>query len=66
MQEKKKGKQGGLNYAKLMTQIQSKKFYYDTQTVRAELNYKALGFGNDKDVKTSILETMQHIQKTKN
>lgn len=65
LKDKKEGKEGGLNYAKLMTQIQSKKFYYDTTQMRKELNYESLGFGKDKDVKTSILETMESINKTK-
>lgn len=60
--EKKHGKEGGLNYAKLMTDIQSKNMYYSDETinkVKQELGYKELGFDNSLDVKLGIETTMQ-------
>lgn len=60
--EKKEGKQGGLNYAKLMTDIQSKNLYYSDELinkVKTELGYKELGFDNSVDVKEGIRTTMQ-------
>lgn len=60
--EAKHGKQGGLNYAKLMTDIQSKNLYYSDELinkVKSELGYKELGYDNSIDVESGIMTTMQ-------
>lgn len=59
--EKKHGKQGGLNYAKLMTQIQSKNFFFGdiVKDVRKELGYDVLGFNGGGTVRDGIIQTMR-------
>ena len=60
--EKKHGKEGGLNYAKLMTDIQSKDLYYSDELiarVKEQLDYAGLGFTEKLDVVKGIQETMQ-------
>jgi len=60
--EKKHGKEGGLDYAKLMTDIQSKDLYYPEELVlkvKEQLDYKGLGYDKDDDVVEGIKTTMQ-------
>ena len=60
--EKKHGKQGGLNYAKLMPDIQARDLYYSDEVIanmKEELGYKELGYDNSVDVKSGIETTMQ-------
>ena len=62
LKEKKHGKQGGLNYAKLMTDIQSRDLFYSDEVIakmKKDLGYKELGFDNSVDVKSGIQTTMQ-------
>jgi hypothetical protein len=54
-----KGFESGLNYGKLMTQIQNKKFYLDGNIAKQQLNYADLGFSGGKDVVLSIEETIK-------
>ena len=56
---KKQGKESGLNAAKLMTQIQNKKFYINPEPIKEELKFTELGFTGGRDVKESIAETMK-------
>jgi len=60
--EKKYGKEGGLNYAKLMPDIQARKMFYSDEVIakmKLDLGYRALGFDNSLDVKSGIITTMQ-------
>lgn len=59
--EKRHGKEGGLNYAKLMTQIQSKDFYFGdiVANTRKELGYDVLGFTGGGKVHDGIIQTMR-------
>jgi len=59
--EKKHGREGGLHYAKLMTDIQSRDLYYSPELiaqVKKELGYAELGY-NGMDVVEGIRATMQ-------
>lgn len=56
---KKEGKEAGLNHAKLMYQIQSKKFYLDPKKTQEDLSFSKLGFDGGKDIKDSIYETIK-------
>lgn len=55
----KQGKENGLNAAKLMTQIQNKKFYVNAQELQHQLHYADLGFTGGKNVRESIAHTMR-------
>lgn len=60
--EKKHGKEGGLNYAKLMTDIQSKDLFYSDEVInkmQSDLGYKELGFDKSLSVESGIETTMQ-------
>jgi nucleoside-diphosphate-sugar epimerase len=57
--EAKEGKQGGLNFAKLMTQIQSKDLYFDASVSQKKLGYDELGYTGGGDVVEGIKETMR-------
>lgn len=56
---KKEGKENGLDIAKLMTQIQNKKFYIDPLETSQKLGYSEFGFNGGGDVTESIKETMK-------
>ncbi|MDR0849974.1 MAG: NAD(P)-dependent oxidoreductase [Christensenellaceae bacterium] len=56
---KKEGKENGLDIAKLMTQIQNKKFYIDPHDTAQKLSYSELGFDGGGDILQSIKETMR-------
>lgn len=56
---KKQGLESGLNHAKLMTQIQCKKFYIDGNQTMEALNFKHFNFYGGKDIYQSIEETMK-------
>ncbi|MEG1499913.1 MAG: NAD(P)-dependent oxidoreductase [Clostridia bacterium] len=56
---KREGKEGGLHYGKLMTQIQNKKFFINPNEYQSKLGFKELGFCGGKDVFESIKETMK-------
>lgn len=58
-ENKKNGKQSGLNLAKLMTQIQNKKFYIDPNPTQQKLKYAELGFASSSDVMEKIKESIQ-------
>lgn len=61
-QEKKHGKQGGLDYAKLMTDIQSKDLFFTQETidkVKSQLDYKGLGYDKELDVTEGIRTTIE-------
>lgn len=60
---KKQNKESGLRYGKLMRQIQSKKFYIDAAISQKNLGFDKIGFDGGKDVKSSILETIQYCYK---
>lgn len=55
---KKEGFYSGLNYTKLMTQIQSKDYYFDSSVSQKKLGYQELGFNGGEDVIQGIKETM--------
>lgn len=52
-------KEGGLNYAKLMTQIQSKRFFINQDVMKEDLGFEKLGFDGGKDIIKSIKESMK-------
>ena len=56
---KKQGLESGLNHAKLMTQIQNKKFYIDYDYLKESLHFDELHFDGGKDIFQSISETMK-------
>jgi len=59
--DKRKGKESGLDYAKLMTNIQSKDLFYSDEVIaqtKEALGYDALGYTDD-DVAEGIKSTMQ-------
>ncbi|MGI6213239.1 MAG: NAD(P)H-binding protein [Christensenellales bacterium] len=61
MKDKREGKEGGLDYAKLMTDIQSRDLFYSQEVIdktKEDLGYDELGF-EDFDVKEGIQSTMQ-------
>jgi hypothetical protein len=55
----KKGEEGGLDYVKLMSQIQSKDFYFDASVTQKKLGYDELGFNGGGDVFEGIRQTMR-------
>lgn len=60
--EKKEGKEGGLHYARLMTDIQSRDLYYSPEViarVKDDLGYAGLGYDKSADVVEGIRATMQ-------
>lgn len=57
--EKKHGKEGGLDYARLMTQIQSRNLYFDPNETRQKLRYDSLGFTGGGSVADGIAQTMR-------
>lgn len=60
--DKRKGKEAGLDYAKLMTNIQSKELFYADEVIaktKKDLGYAELGFDKDDDVAEGIRSTMQ-------
>jgi nucleoside-diphosphate-sugar epimerase len=60
--DRKLGLEGGLDYSKLMTDIQSKDFYYNVeliQQVQESLNYSELDFDEPPTVEQGIRETIQ-------
>ena len=56
---KKQGLESGLNHAKLMTQIQCKKFYIQGKQTMKELNFDYFHFQGGKGLEKSIAETMK-------
>ncbi len=56
---KKKGLESGLNHAKLMTQIQNKKFYADYAQLKKELHFEELKLDGGSDIFECISKTMQ-------
>lgn len=59
MNDERKNKYSGLDYSKLMTQIQSKDFYFDASVSQRKLGYDELGFTGGGDVTEAIRETMK-------
>lgn len=59
LQHKRHNEEGGLDYVKLMTQIQSKDFFYDASVTHKKLGYGELGFNGGGDVFDGIRETMR-------
>lgn len=55
----KNGKESGLSYSKLMTDIQSKKFYIPSQQYKIDLDYEELDYLHPEDVRKSIVRTIK-------
>ena len=56
---KKRGKEGGLDYVKLMTQIQSRNLYFDSSITQRALGFEELGFTGGLPVIEGIKQTMR-------
>ncbi len=57
---KRRGREGGLHFARLMTQIQSRDLFYDpglVARVKKELDYAGLGYSRDRDIVEAIRAT---------
>lgn len=55
----KEGKEGGLDHAKLMYDIQSLDYYFDPTPFREALHYDELGYKGGLDVITGITDTIK-------
>ena len=60
---KKQGKEAGLYYPKVMTQIMSKKFYIDPKSSMEKLHFTELGYTGGNDAKEEIVKTMKFFEK---
>lgn len=56
---RKKGRQSGLDHARLMGDILSRKFFLDPEPTETALGYSELGFAGGTDVRESIRETLR-------
>lgn len=56
---KKEGREGGLDHAKLMPDIQSKDYYLDPKPVREALGYEALGYNGGLGIIEGITDTIR-------
>jgi nucleoside-diphosphate-sugar epimerase len=54
-----KGKESGLNHARLMTQILAQSFYINPEITETALGYSEWGFRGGKDVLSSIAQTIR-------
>lgn len=61
--QRKQGKEAGLYYPKVMTQILSKKFYIDPQTSMENLHFKKLGYSGGNNAREEIFKTMKFFEK---
>ena len=57
--QRKQGKEAGLYYPKVMTQILNKKFYIDPKKSMENLHFKELGFKGGKNPREEVLKTMK-------